>query len=257
MISPEPKYIADICTLHRLNRRPYRLANQRALFNFKWKENKMPNKAEVLLTVVNTLPYRDLWMTADEFNSALQAGKSSHLAFSPKAMATVGDGVLKAYACVKVYHDNPLGSQSHISSTVSSDTNNSAFAYLYDELNIVAYGPRLYSLKPKADAIEQLVGLIAVHDGLQKAVAVCQILLSDYTEIPDDLVNHFISDGVSEASDNTSDDIESVKQFKRDIGSLALIPNRKVENDSNYESSYGFDKANNSNITSDRSEEHF
>jgi hypothetical protein len=190
----------------------------------------MANKAEVLLTVVNSLPYRDLWMTADEFNAAIQAGKTPYLAYSPKAMATIGDAVLKACTCVKVYHENNLGSSSHISSTVSSINNNSSFAYLYDEMNIVAYGPRLYSLKPKADAIEQLIGLITIHDGLQKAVVVSQILLSDYSEVPDSLIEHFINDeafGLSDSQDNdctedNSEQIEIVKQLERDISSLPL-----------------------------------
>lgn len=136
-------------------------------------------KSIVLLEFVNSLKYRDLWITPDTLNAIMKDSSMSHyLAYTPKSMATIGDAFISYYAVTRAYLDNPLASSAFLSSISSSFASNSHMADIYDKFNIVSYGPKLYSIKPKADAIEQLVGLVYVHDGADKARELCVILFS-------------------------------------------------------------------------------
>lgn len=146
------------------------------------------NKFQLFHDVVSLPEIRKFWMSASLYGQKLTSREgSSLLNYSPKSMAYVGDSIMRSYVSILVYNQNPQGSAHLLSSSCTSMVENEFLSYLYDHFNMANIGPRVSHIKPKADSVEQLIGIILAQWGFPHAWAMTHLLFSNNDDVDQDL----------------------------------------------------------------------
>jgi dsRNA-specific ribonuclease len=153
------------------------------------------NKFKLFHSIVSTPDIQKYWISAALYGQKITSKDGYDLiSYNPKSMALIGDGIIRAYMATIAYATNPQGSAHLLSSHVSSMVENEYLSFLYDSFNMSLTGPRVSHIKPKADSVEQLVGLIFAQWGFDRAWLFVQLLYSTNDELL-----HELADSINKA----------------------------------------------------------
>lgn len=146
------------------------------------------NKFQLFHSIVSLPEVQKYWISAALYGQKITTKDGYDLInFNPKTMALIGDGIIRAYMATVAYATNPQGSAHLLSSHVSSMVENEYLSFMYDTFNMSLIGPKVSHIKPKADSVEQLVGITFAQWGFDHAWLLVHLLYNDSDEISDNL----------------------------------------------------------------------
>lgn len=146
------------------------------------------NKFQLFHSIVSLPEIQKYWISAALYGQRITTKDGYDLInFNPKTMALIGDGIIRAYMATIAYATNPQGSAHLLSSHISSMVENEYLSFLYDTYNMSLIGPKVSHIKPKADSVEQLVGIIFALWEFEHAWLFVHLLYCDNDTVPEAL----------------------------------------------------------------------